>query len=77
MRQDFIGLEFNGLVNTIKVMLNRSVYLTTLLLGWLSPVSDKPICVPILSQETDNCPYLRKYFMINISMKKCCQTQQD
>ena len=28
-----VGLEFNGPVNTIKVMSSRSVYLTTLFLG--------------------------------------------
>ena len=33
------GLEFNGLVNTIKVMWSRAVYLTTLFLGMLSLVS--------------------------------------
>ena len=31
------GLESNGLVNTMKVMLSRSVYLTTLFLGRLNP----------------------------------------
>ena len=31
------GLESNGPVNTMKVMLSRSVYLTTLFLGRLNP----------------------------------------
>ena len=34
-----IGLKFNGPVNTIKIMLSRSVYLTTLFLGRFSPLS--------------------------------------
>ena len=33
------GLEFNDPVNTIKVMLSWSVYLSTLFLGRLSPLS--------------------------------------
>ena len=32
------GLEFNGLVNTIKTMSSRSVYLTKLFLSRLSPL---------------------------------------
>ena len=35
----WFGLEFNSPVNIIKVMLNRSVYQTTLFLGRLSPLS--------------------------------------
>ena len=34
-----VGLKFNGPVNIIKVMSNRSVYITTLILGRLSPLS--------------------------------------
>ena len=34
-----IGLKYNGPVNTIKVMLSWLVYLTTLFLGRLSPLS--------------------------------------
>ena len=48
-------LEFNGQVNTLMVMSSLSVYLTTLFLGRLSPLSGKPVLVHILSQETDNC----------------------
>ena len=33
-----VGLEFNSPVNCIKVMLSRSVYLTTLFLGRVSPI---------------------------------------
>ena len=35
----FVGLEFNGLVNTIKVMSRQSVYLSTFFLGRLCPLS--------------------------------------
>ena len=34
-----VGFDFNGPVNTIKVMLSQSVYLTTLFLGRLSPLN--------------------------------------
>ena len=34
-----VGLEFNGLVNTIKVMSSQTVYFTTLLLVRFSPLS--------------------------------------
>ena len=34
-----VELEFNGPVNTVKVMLGCSVYLTKLFLGRLSPLS--------------------------------------
>ena len=36
----FVGLAFNGPVNTIKVMWSWSVYLTTLFPDRLSPLSD-------------------------------------
>ena len=36
---DWNGLEFNSPVNTIKDMSRQSVYLTTLFLGRLSPLS--------------------------------------
>ena len=42
-----IGLEFNGPVKTIKVMLSQSVYLTILFLDMLSP---------LIFAETDNSP---------------------
>ena len=35
MKSDLDGLELNGPVNSIKVMLSWSVYLTTLFLGRL------------------------------------------
>ena len=43
MFQDYssdVFVEFNDPVNTIKIMSSRSVYLTTLFLGRLSPLSD-------------------------------------
>ena len=57
MTIDLVGLEFNKPVNTIKVMLSLSVYLTMLFLGRLSRLSGKPVPVHILLSETDkNCP---------------------
>ena len=44
-------LRFYGLVNPM-----GSVYLTTRLLGWLSPLSVLTSIVHILLPETDNCP---------------------
>ena len=35
----WVGVDFNGPVNTNKVMLSGSVYLTTLVLGKLSPLT--------------------------------------
>ena len=64
-----VGLEFNGPVNTIKVMWSRSVYQTTLFLGRLRPQSGQSVVVHILLPETDNFPRVRmtrKYFMINL-----------
>ena len=51
----FVCLEFNGSVNTINVMLSRSVYLTTLFQGRLNPQSGSPELVHLLLPETDNC----------------------
>ena len=46
-------LEFYGPVNAIKVILSWSVYLTTLLLGRLSPQSGKPLlCKNILTTDS-------------------------
>ena len=42
-------LEFYGQVN-------MSIYLTTLFLGRLSPLSGSPVLVHILPPEIDNCP---------------------
>ena len=47
---------FNGPVSTIKVMSSQSVCLTTLFLGRLSLLSDKPVLVHIVLPESDNCP---------------------
>ena len=41
--------------STLKVMSSWSVYLTTLFLGRLGPVSGLPVPVHIPSPETDNC----------------------
>ena len=38
-KENLVGLEFNSPVNTVRVMLSWSVYLTTLFLGRLSPLS--------------------------------------
>ena len=43
----FAGLEFDGTVSTIRVMLSRSVYLITLIL-------ERPVFVHIRSSETDS-----------------------
>ena len=50
-----IGLEYYVPVNTIKVTSSWSFYLTTILLGRLSPLSSQPVLEHILSPETDNC----------------------
>ena len=47
----WFGVEFNGPVNTIQVMLSRSVFLDR-----LQPISSYPVLVHILLPETDNCP---------------------
>ena len=46
-----VGLVFNGPVNTVKVMLSMSVYLTTLVLGRFSPLSSQPVLVHILCSQ--------------------------
>ena len=69
----------------IKVMSSRSVYLTTLFLGKLSPLSTYPVFVHVLLLETDNCLFWisgRERMMVeNISWsvltKECCQTRPD
>ena len=79
-----VGSEFNGPVNTIEVMSSGSVYLTTLFLGRLCPLSDLPVLVHILSPEINNCPLwisgkesmTAENISWSISMKKCSQTQQ-
>ena len=48
----FIGLKFNSPVNTIKVMSNLSIYLTTFFLGTLSPLNSLSELLHILSQKT-------------------------
>ena len=50
-------LEFYSPVNTIKVMLSQSVYLTTHFLGRLSPLSSKPVLGHILLPGTNNYSY--------------------
>ena len=69
-----VGLEFNGPLNTIRVISSWSVYLTTLFLGRCSPLSSKTVLVHIVLRDTNNCPswiskrerMTRKYFMINL-----------
>ena len=39
VRMRLVGLEFNSPVNIIKFMFSRSIYLTSRLLGRLSPPS--------------------------------------
>ena len=51
-----VGLEFNIIVNNIKVMLSHSVYLNTLFLGRYGPLSYYPVLLHILQPETDKCP---------------------
>ena len=53
-KEKLVGLEFNGPVKIIRVMLSQSVYLTTLFLGRFSPLSGKSVFVHILQPETDN-----------------------
>ena len=45
------GLEFNGPVNTIKVMSCQSVYLTTLFLGRLTSLSGWPVLCTFFQQQ--------------------------
>ena len=49
-----VGLVFNSPVNAIKIMLNWSVYLTTLFLGSLTSLNCLPIHMHILVPEIDN-----------------------
>ena len=77
-------LRFYGPANPLRTCRAWSVYLTTLLLGRLSPLSCKPACVLILSPETDNCPswisgserMTGENISWSISTKECCQTQR-
>ena len=83
MRLLSFELEFYSPVNTIKVMLSWSVYLTSLLLSRLSPLGGY-LYLCILLPETDNCPswIIGKGRMTveniswSISMEKCCHTWQ-
>ena len=75
--RSLVGLEFNGLVNTIKVMSSRTDYLTRLYLGRLSPLwltstgahsFVRNWQLPFLNQlrrENDR----RKYFMMNLNKR--------
>ena len=74
-------LRFYGPVNPMGSCWARSVYLTTCLLGRLSPLSDLTSIVHIFSPETDNCPSWksgRERMTVEnisrpISMKECCR----
>ena len=46
-----VGLVLNGQINLIKVILSRSVYLTTPFLGRLSPLSDPQYLCTFLNQK--------------------------
>ena len=66
----------------MKVTLHQSVYLTSLFLGRLSPLSVSPVLMHSLLLETDNCPswISRRERMTgeniswSISTKECCRT---
>ena len=74
-------LRFYGPVNPMGSCLARSVYLTTHLLGRLSPLKRLTSIVHILSPETDNCPSwisVRERMTVeniswSISTKECCR----
>ena len=51
-----IEMRFYDTVNSLGSCRARSVYLTTLFLDRLNPLSGWPVFVHILSPETDNCP---------------------
>ena len=77
-------LRFYGPVNPMGSCRARSVYLTTRLLGRLSPLKRLTSIVHILSPETDNCPSWisgRERMTVeniswSISTKKCCQPRR-
>ena len=76
-------LRFYAAVNPLGSCQVWSVYLITLFLDELSPLSGKPEFVHIHVPETDNCPSWisrRERMTIeniswSISMKECCQTR--
>ena len=70
-----VELEFNGPFNSTKVMLSWSVYLTTLFLGRLSPLSGLTSACTYSFARNRQLPFLnqwkrendhRKYCMINL-----------
>ena len=77
-------LRFYCPVNPMGSCRARSVYLTTRLLGRLSPLSPITSIVYILSPETDNCPSWisgRERMTVeniswSISTKECCQPRR-
>ena len=75
------GLEFNGPVNTVKVMSSRSVYLTTLFLDWSSKLEVNQYLCTFICQKltTAECSSwirgrgrmtVKKYFIISLHKKK-------
>ena len=68
----------------IRVMSSRSVYLTTLFLGRLSPLSSQPVFLHVLSPENDNCPswisgrdkMTVEKISWSISTNECCRIWQ-
>ena len=77
-------LRFYGPVNPMGSCRARSVYLTTHLLGRLSPLKRLTSIVHILSPETDNCPSWisgRERMTVeniswSISTKECCRPRR-
>ena len=77
-------LRFYGPVNPMVSCRARSLYLTTRLLGRLSPLSGLTSIVHILSPETDYCPSWisgRERMTVeniswSISTKECCRPRQ-
>ena len=59
------GLKFNAPVNTVKVILCWSVYLTIFFLGRLSPLSLLSALVHILSPVTEKMPFLNQRKRVN------------
>ena len=76
-----LSWEFNGPVNITKAMSSLSVYLRTLCLDGLSPLSGLSVLVYILSPEFDICHFSvsgRQRMAVekisrSISAKECCR----
>ena len=81
--KDLIELRFYGSVNPLGLCQACQFYLTTLILGRLTPISDKPVLVFILLLETDNCltwisgreRMTKENILWSIIMNECYGTQ--